>query len=76
MGLAGAIGKALARRMINAATSKAQNRGATQRHCPNTDNGKHRWGKWFNEEHPNTGSTHGPGIHTVFHCTQCGIVKK
>ena len=72
MGVSGWVAK----RMINAATNKAANRGATQRHCPNGRNGRHHWGKWFNEEHPNTGKIHGPGEFVVWHCTACGIVKK
>ena len=73
MGLAGTIGKAVARRMISAAVQSAKRKGATKQKCP--DGSRHTWVKWFNEEHPNTGKVHGPGEHTVFHCSKCGYVR-
>jgi len=44
--------------------------------CVKSPTGKHRWVKWMNEEHPNTERVHGPGGFVVFHCKDCGRIKK
>lgn len=74
--ISAALGRAAKAALANGAkAAKQKGKQASKHYCPGSDNGKHSFTKWMNEEHPNTGATHGPGIHNIFYCKNCGFTR-